>query len=815
MKSQAQPSDEEAELDPSDPSDTSEFDEVIGGPGYFIARKGRFLVQHHAFDPTQHKAMQANLVAQMPTLLEELRGKISQLEQIIIRYHPLDLLGNLSFANSIIDAESYKEYEFKGSSAYLEYVALLYLLQPVDSLAWTTDVIPDGTVLEQIQSLLDDIYRIEMMLLITQHVEDADGKTPDVWDELRFKTISDSLRVRYPGYQHHLVQHLQTLAQAADAVIGEFLGWTISDALALAQAVPALTSKRLVEKRKAAIDRVAELREVIAGSEEKGFRPPTEMAELLEQLKAVSEESLDTVLENYAMAATFVGLGDEFSFSAGELGTEAGISQQKAEAFLSHLSLSFGSTIEDRYRRPAPTHPLALRPFLRHGDRYFCPVPQMIEWSLRPAIEAFLKPESPDRTTKDPRFWNKYEGARSSFLETKAMELLGRALASAKVYTNLKYSTLRNDDAPIEAELDGLVLLDNVVIFVECKAGSLSLPARRGAPRGMKEDMRELVEKAYSQCLRAKQYFERAARPTFKLENGTKVEIDKANVDRLVLIVVTLDALDAFTTNAYRLQDAGFFGAGNIPWIVSLADLQVICELIECPSQLVHYLERRKRLNELAKTIAHDELDWFGHYLLEGLFFDEVFAEDRGPDLMQLLSYTTAIDDYYMYETGQRQTPAEKPRQQMPEMLRTFLMSIDEHHPPGHVEAVCAFLDMSSESRTEFVAMLESLVAATQGDGRLHDLTVPFPSSSTGITCMAAPQKRAHEVERKLAPYCGLKKYQMKYERWIGLAVLVDVPGMVHGLICMKGAWEFDPVLEEFAIKFLRPLPTPETEDAS
>ena len=495
---------EQASDQPSPVSEGSEadaFDEVLEGPGYFFGRKGRFLVQKNDFSPEQQAAIQAHVVARIPATLKEQDERIAGLEQIIREYHPLDLLANLSFANSVLDGDSYKEYEFEGSSAYVEYVTLLYLVQLPEALAWTADRIPDGPTIEKIQELLGEVFRAEMILLVSRQVQELGGRQPDAWDELRFRTISDSIKVRYPGYQHHLIEHLRGLAQATDSFVGDALGWSISDALALAPAVLSLMTRRLAARREDAKHLAAELRQALDNRADEPVQAPRELDELLRQFRQVPEEHLDSALQNYVMFATFHGLGETFSFSAEDLASEAEIPHERAAAFLESLSLSFGDPINARYRRPAPTHPLALRPFVRRGDQYFCPVVQMIEWSIRPAIESLLKPGAPDCVTTDPRYWERYESARSRFLEARSLELLAGALRSARVHANLKYRTKRDDGTTVQAELDGLILFDNTAFLVECKAGSLSPPARRGAQARMKEEMKELTLQRSGQLL--------------------------------------------------------------------------------------------------------------------------------------------------------------------------------------------------------------------------------------------------------------------------------------------------------------------------
>ena len=136
----------------------------------------------------------------------------------------------------------------------------------------------------------------------------------------------------------------------------------------------------------------------------------------------------------------------------------------------------------------------------------------------------------------------------------------------------------------------------------------MSLPARRGALQGMVEDLRELVGKAYEQALRAKRYIESVDKPIFRLSDGTLIEVPKQRIDKVFMVTITLDALDAFVTSLYQLEDLGIFTESDLPWTVSLLDLEVIADLSEFGSQFVHYLLRRYRLNQIKRVYAHDEL---------------------------------------------------------------------------------------------------------------------------------------------------------------------------------------------------------------
>ncbi len=375
-----------------------------------------------------------------------------------------------------------------------------------------------------------------------------------------------------------------------------------------------------------------------------------------------------------------------------------------------------------------------------------------------------------------------------------------------RAFKNLKYLVRNDHGATEQTELDGLLIFDTVLLLVEGKSGSLSLPARRGGKDRMQTEIKELVEHAYKQCLRARRYIQENEKPTFTLADGTTVEIPKERINQIFLITVSLDSLDTFVTALYQLRDLGLFSDGDLPWAVSLADLRAISEVIEFPSQLVDYLNRRRRLNELGRLVAHDELDWFGHYLKEGLIFDHIFENEGGPDRMQLLSYTTELDSYFFYKMGARNTPAPRPCQPMPRMMREVLSDLEQHHPPGYLATACALLDMSSEAREQFATSVEKCHQLCKSDGRLHDFTMILGEMEICITCMFATASSAEKLQQRLPGYCQMKKYQTKSDKWVGIGFLVDVSGTVHAMVVLNEPWKFDRELDELVAKHLRPM---------
>ena len=233
--------------------------------------------------------------------------------------------------------------------------------------------------------------------------------------------------------------------------------------------------------------------------------------------------------------------------------------------------------------------------------------------------------------------------------------------------------------------------------------------------------------------------------------------------------------------------------------------LRVISEIVEFSSQFVHYIQCRLRLIELGWVNANDELDWFGHYLLEGLYFDDLKENKDDNFIYNLLSYSSIFDDYYFYLTSQRQTPVKKSTQRMPKLMREVLAELDRLRDYGYLKTAFSLMDMSSKSRIDLFRTCEKLRKKTQQDCEIHSITVTFADGTFGFACFFTPFEQRRRFPNHIVNYSMLKKYQTKFYRWVGVACITDTPGWVDYFTVIEGAWEFNEQLEKGAKEFLQP----------
>jgi hypothetical protein len=783
------------------------YDEYFEGNGFMMARKGRHIIMQSNRTKEEQKALLQSLHDGREETEASIQSQIQVIEDLIHNYDPLDILANISLRNSIINPEEFKEYESKINPAYTEFIALLCLTQSFESFNFENPEPIPPNLIEEIQERVQKLFFSQILYLAFKNVNPERTDPPGVVEKLRFLTLTDSLIVRYPAYHHQLIEDLLGIFSSLSSEMVNTLGFSINDALLILDGVGDIISSKLSKKREESIKQARALRRVV-----KKFRHKKKIKQIISEYP---KDLLESLIKNkpsvsaknildFSIAWMFYSLGRTLSFTIEELVAQTKLDPAIILSFFNKYSLQFGE-VDSLYRNPAPTHPLMRKPFIKNQDQYFCPVIQSAFWSLRPAIEDFWNPQSQAKIVNDDTIWQKYLKSRANYLERSAIESLSHALRYSAPYHNLKYDVYTEEGAKVETELDGLLILDNALFLVEAKSGSLSWPARRGAPSGMKEDLAKLVEDAYSQALRASNYIANTDRPTFRLADGTQFTIDKSKYDEVFLITISLDDLDIFITNAYLLKELGFFHGGEYPWALTLANLRVISEITEFSSQFVHYIKRRLHLNDLGWVSAHDELDWFGNYLLEGLYFDGLKEKPEEKFNYNLLSYSWIFDDYYFFITGQRRTPVDKPSQIMPETMWQILSELDIKHDNGYLKVACCLMNMSSQSREELMNTCVELRGKTQSDREIHSITVSFLDGDFGFAYFFSPFELENEIPDRIMKYSILKKYQTKLSRWVTIACVSDKPGWVDYFVVVDGQWVFDQQLDDAAKKLLQP----------
>jgi hypothetical protein len=480
------------------------------------------------------------------------------------------------------------------------------------------------------------------------------------FDYVRFRTRSEQLLVRGPGYQDHLEHQLRGIFGNSGTDLIRIVGFDIDEALRLADAV-----RKVIDSRAKRLGADAEAAAFLAATR---ARPILGLGR--SESPAEAGERVWTT-----------GLLQAMTISAEDLAVASRLSADTCREYLECFSLRPGS-MGGSGVLPGEQAPLLEAPLLALPDgSFFAHLINHLWWAAKPRLERAL--------LVDPAARDRYTRARSRYLENRATALIAATSPHARAWQSLHYR-FDAGAGEREYELDGLVLVDDVAFLIEAKAGSMSPAARRGAP-SVVEDLRSLVADAHQQASRASRFVGSRDEAVFTA-GGERVVVHGPTISQLFLVSSTLETLSAFVTRVATIEQAGVLPPGARPWSVCEFDLAVICDLVGGVGELVHYLGRRLAIEDL-DIEANDELDWFGRYFSQGL----TFGRGAGAGGL-LLTQTTKFDDYYM-APPERRASLPRPRLALTPEIRDRVVALEATGLPGFVAAVGAILDQALPPR--------------------------------------------------------------------------------------------------------------------
>lgn len=495
------------------------------------------------------------------------------------------------------------------------------------------------------------------------------------------------MSVRSPAYSSHWRDVLVGLFSSGAVIerLAENSNLDIRGALAVVDAIEqhiANSAQERMDRARAAFkDFQARLSVYIATGK---FSGPSHEKDVFDRVRNMRGKEAKRYIKYMLIEWTRVALGTTFSFTTEHIVKLSGIPAERVRAVFDQISIGFGLEIPDVL--PAPVNALHERPIVRYADQFFCSVPHLLPWAIKPAFERVLK--------SGPQ-WNAYQKQRSSYLVSTAIEYFAKMLPGSTSYESLFYPVGANQ----EAELDGLVLFDRYAFLLEGKAGSLG-KARRGGKDKIRTQLEALVGDAADQVARADNYIRSTSTPTFRIAKGGSVTVDNEQFSERVLVTVTLDVLDIFTADMYQMRDIGVVKTHDLPWCVALTDLRAISEILVRPFELTHYL--RWRLATIEDPRLHggkDELNWLAVYLKEGP------AQPKVPGNFTDLTFTSYTDDfdaYFLYKEGSRTVPAPRPAQPFPKSMRAVCEHVANERIHGYTELCELLLDLRFGERSDF-----------------------------------------------------------------------------------------------------------------
>lgn len=322
-----------------------------------------------------------------------------------------------------------------------------------------------------------------------------------------------------------------------------------------------------------------------------------------------------------------------------------------------------------------------------------------------------------------------YADRKATFLERSVEQIFRRHFPDAEILAGGKWV---DPNTGVVYENDLLVVLDRFAIIVEAKSGTVTPPARRGAPERLFETLSALIEEPSIQAHRLLAYLKGAPGPVVLANSsGGRLTLDPAIVKYHIPIAVTLEQLGPISSNLKTLREAGVTARTmeELALCINLADLETVCEILDSEAEHVHYFARRREFERHVEYLG-DELDLLGFYLDNGFNIGQ--EEYAGDIRLMLLLKSKELDPYVVGHAEGRDIP--RPRLAMTKWWRDMLDTLAARRFRGWLEASYVLLNMSKADQEQLENGFRELVE------RIHGGTAGHPHN--WVTCVTGPAER-------------------------------------------------------------------------
>lgn len=696
-----------------------------------------------------------------------------ELTKLLGTLDPVKLLSQLTLTFGTVPEDQFNDEcsDFHKWARWLEFVAGYLLTRPYPDSA-RKEI--DGNDLQGIEDLLKKYFASISQSLIS----DAPKSETEEVDGVLSLAKNDSLFVRGESYPHQLKGTALDIWSQHDEWFVKSLGFTISDALAMSEAIRDECNCKINEEKESCKARAHQY-----------------VDDLVRRGEAKEDDRKN--LETNVGCYYYFGNSDAIlSFTLDEMVSFSGFSKDRCEKYLNRLSQEFGyrnnnhlGTFNDPHLAPWDYNTIYERPIVCHDGKYLIPVPSVLNEVL---LHTFYYDVIADTT-----YWKRGgEEKYGACLEQKTAELFKRVFPPREVLLNPKY--------PGGNELcDVLVLHDRNVFIVQCKAKRLRYESRIGKDSQLiKDDLNKAVADSFEQAIRGREYLSNNQPAKIQVENLI-IEIDSRQISNMFLLSVTLGSYPHLITRLANVNKRlNLFSENQFPWAISLFDLGVVTELIESPSSFIHYANRRLAVEQTRFDIFADEIDMLGYYFSQGLDFNK--GRLKKTNALLLSGFSDKIDQY-MFEKHELGRNSQKPAMMIPPIFWEYVRSIEELKSPYKTDCAVRLLDCDYRLKEAIVQAAEKIKAQTKSDGLLHTLSMAKEDQSVGFSLTTMSVGGLDELYRQVFTFSVMKKYVTKCKEWVGLGWDKNSGKTVDVAVFLSFDWREDPVIAKLAAENLKP----------
>ena len=623
-------------------------------------------------------------------LQEQLEANAEELRLAILRCRPRSLLGYfwgqlaMSFMPDDAEAPARDRTSLETVSFALEYCHATFSAH-AETAHGTSQTTED---LERVSELAESLHSRSLMYCMSAAMQvDDDLLGPDTRD-IAMHALTSWVALRGRRYQVLEREFLAYALQPHDAALRQAYGIGADDiAQGVQQAVNATISGHTIAAH--AIGEQAEFAEAYAADH------GIDVHEVMSRLEEIAPQRFK--LLNDATEAMLDGGLCKLDITSG-----------LPSALLDDMSYVPGE--ESDFFAPGALAGTPLRrlpgrvkPLVALGGAHYACDPNFLRDSAYRAVQWGL-------LRRLPEYRDEWGQRQAAMTERAFSSICSAQLEGAEVFRSIYYP---NPDREGDwAESDVLILLDDVMLQVEAKAGVMPMHSPELNFNAHVRSIKDLVLKAHAQCDRFLRYLASAdSVPIFELVNGAYRELRRvrlASYRQVVPIGLTVEAFTPFSAMCKTL-DATAPILGKHAFIsMSVDDLFVLTRFLPSAGELTHYLSVRQGLAKQPRAVVYDELDHLGLYV-QGNRVDWRVESDMNPraDLVWMVGGSDPIDNFFSDPDWQQKQPL---RRKLPTIVTELLRANEANRTARHLWADTTIRDFADDLMEQFEQLMTRML---------------------------------------------------------------------------------------------------------
>jgi hypothetical protein len=363
------------------------------------------------------------------------------------------------------------------------------------------------------------------------------------------------------------------------------------------------------------------------------------------------------------------------------------------------------------------------RPFICLNDQYYC-------FDYYSLMDNFYRVMQKTIVRLDPAYSNQWAAYQQHASEKMVQDIFYDLLPGCTSYSENYYPDAKSRKNQCENDL--VIQYEDVLIFVEVKAGSFSYDAPLSNYESHISSYRTLIEKADYQCARMYDYFLSCSEsmPLYNEKKNQKAAIDLKNVSDVFMISVTMDNISDFAARAEKLS---FLNLKCNAISISIDDLMTYREYFDSPLFFMHFLSQRRAASQQPQLVLNDELDHLGMYIEHNCYAMQL-EDYHNSSTPNWVGYREKLDTYFMYLSFPELEP-EKPQQEIDPGFMSIIEFIDRSSIHNRVRLSDYLLSFSSKTRKNFFSQIKRLLQIQPKKGTMSIFNAAGTGQSLRFTC--------------------------------------------------------------------------------